>query len=176
VGELREVRRRRERWDATPPIEQRDPVRYLEAFCALARSHGYAVMVTPHPNLVSIPGSTCEWRPGETRESAYLRSGIVEASAANADVYEVQAQTLQRDPVRYREFVLQTAALARKANPDAVVLSGLSTHPGYAASPRMLLDAWGGVREVVDGHYLSLARRRLPDVAASFLSRTVVFG
>jgi hypothetical protein len=26
---------------------------------------------------------------------------------------------------------------------------------------------------VVDGHYLSLARRRLPSVAASFLSMTV---
>jgi hypothetical protein len=165
-----------ESWDATPPDERRDPVTYIEAFCRLARSHRYSVMVTPHPNLVSTPGGACEQRPGETREAAYLRSGIVEVSAANADVYEVQAQRLQGDPAAYREFVVQTAALARKVNPSLQVLSGLSTHPGYAASSEMLFDAWDAVRDVVGGHYLSLARRRFPAVAASFLSRMVGAG
>jgi hypothetical protein len=37
----------------------------------------------------------------------------------------------------------------------------------------MLRDACECVRDVVDGHYLSLARRRLPSVAARFLSMTV---
>ena len=32
------------------------------------------------------------------------------------------------------------------------------------------MDAWTSVRDIVDGHYLSLARLRLPAVAASFLS------
>jgi hypothetical protein len=160
-----------ESWDKTPPAEQRDPVPYLEAFGALARSHGYSVIVTPHPNLVTVPGAACAPEPGETRESAYLRSGIVEASARNADAYEVQAQKLQRDPSAYRAFVAETAALARRANPAVQVLSGLSTHPGYPATPEMLFDAWASVRDVVDGHYLSLARQRLTQVAASFLAR-----
>ena len=160
-------------WDATPLPERLDPLTHIAAFGALARSHGYAVMVTPHPNLVSVEGSAHAPRTGETREAAYLRSGLVEASAAIADVVETQAQNHQRDPGAYRAFVLDTARLARSVNPDVAVLSGLSTHPGYPATADMLREAWECVRDVVDGHYLSLARRRLPSVAASFLSMTL---
>jgi hypothetical protein len=161
-----------EGWDATPLPEKLDPVTHIAAFGALARSRGYSVIVTPHPNLVSVPGSVHAPDAGETREAAYLRSGIVEAAAANADVYETQSQNHQRDPGTYRAFVVDTARLARGVNGDVQILSGLSTHPGYPATPEMLRDAWESVRDVVDGHYLSLARRRLPSVAASFLSMT----
>jgi hypothetical protein len=162
-----------ESWDATPLEERLDPRGSIERFCSLARSHGYVVLVTPHPNLVSVPGSPRAPRAGETRESAYLRSGIVEVSAANADVVETQAQTLQRDPAAYCAFVADSARLARDVRPDVQVLSGLSTYPGYPATTEMLTDAWASVRDVVNGHYLSLARLRLVDVAASFLSATV---
>jgi hypothetical protein len=162
-----------ESWDATPLPERLDPTRSIESFCALARANGYSVVVTPHPNLVCVPGSPHEPLPGETRESAYLRSGIIEASVANADVYETQAQRLQRDPAAYRAFVRDTVLRARGVNREVHVISGLSTHPGYAATPGMLRDAWACVRDLVDGHYLSLAKLRLPEVAASFLSRTV---
>lgn len=120
-----------------------------------------------------MPASPHAPRAGETRESAYLRSGIVEVSAAGADAVETQAQTLQRDPAAYRAFVAATAGLAREVDPDVRMLAGLSTHPGYPATPRMLLDAWASVRDVVDGHYLSLARLRLIEVAASFLAATL---
>lgn len=162
-----------ESWDKTPLPEKLDPVPHIAAFGALARSRGYSVIVTPHPNLVSVPGSVYAPRPGETRESAYLRSGIVEVSAANADVVETQSQNHQRDPGTYRAFVLDTARLARGVNGDVQILSGLSTHPGYPATAEMLRDAWESVRDVVDGHYFSLARRRLPSVAATFLSMTI---
>ena len=162
-----------EHWDATPAEERLDPRRSIEAFCTLARTRGYTVVVTPHPNLVSVPGSAHAPRSGETRESAYLRSGIVEISAAGADAVETQAQTLQRDPAAYRAFVSETARLARDIDPDVQVLSGLSTHPGYPATEQMLLDAWASVRDVVDGHYLSLARLRLAEVATSFLAATL---
>lgn len=170
--EVRVVMYDPENWDATPLPERQNPVSAIEAFCALARSRGYSVLITPHPNLVSVHGSICEIRSGETRESAYLRSGIIEVSAGNADAYETQAQTLQRDPAAYRSFVLDTARRARNVNGSVCVLSGLSTHPGYAATAEMLHDAWESVRDVVDGHYLSLSRKRLPSVAASFLSMT----
>lgn len=159
-----------ENWGATPLAEKRDPVPSIEAFCTLARSVGYSVIITPHPNLVEVPGSVCAPKRGETREAAYVRSGIVEASAAKADAYETQAQKFQRDPASYRSFVLDTAKRARHVNPNVRVLSGLSTHPGYPATTEMLLEAWESVRDVVDGHYLSLARLRLPGVACAFLS------
>ena len=47
--------------------------------------------------------------------------------------------------------VSATAARARDANPSVLVLSGLSTSPGFPATPEMLLDAWGSVADVVDG-------------------------
>ena len=97
----------------------------------------------------------------------------MEISAAGADAVETQAQTLQRDPAAYRAFVGETARLARDVDPDVQVLSGLSTHPGYPATEQMLLDAWASVRDVVDGHYLSLARLRLAEVATSFLAATL---
>lgn len=160
-----------EAWDKTPLHERLDPVRYIEEFCALASTNGFSVAVTPHPNLVCVPGSRHAQEPGESREDAYLRSGIVDVCAAGADVYETQAQRLQNEPDVYRAFVLETALLARSVNTNVRVLSGLSTHPGYPANAEMLGTAWSSVRDVVDGHYLSLAKRRLVDVAASFLSR-----
>jgi hypothetical protein len=159
-----------EAWAKTPLEERLEPVRYIEAFCRLARQNGYAVAVTPHPNLVSVPRSRHTARNGESREDAYMRSEIVEVSAANADLYETQAQRLQHEPAAYRAFVAETAELARSVNGDVRVLSGLSTHPGYPATVEMLEAAWWSVRDVVDGHYLSLAKLRLVEVAASFLS------
>ncbi|HEU4864948.1 MAG TPA: hypothetical protein VFT76_01765 [Actinomycetota bacterium] len=60
--------------------------------------------------------------------------------------------------------------MAHEVNHGVEVISGLSTHPGYPATVEMLMDAWRSVRDVVDGHYLSLARGRLTEVAARFLS------
>jgi hypothetical protein len=89
-------------------------------------------------------------------------------SAANADAVETQPQKMQRDPPAYRAFVEATARLARGVKPDVQVMSGLSTHPGYPATTEMLRGAWASVRDVVDGHYLSLGRHlRHPDVAAA---------
>jgi hypothetical protein len=160
-----------EGWERTPLEERLDPIGSIRAFGALARSKGYTVIVTPHANLVEVPGSPHTPRRDETREDAYLRSGIVEAAAASADVVETQAQKMQRDPEAYRAFVGDTVRLARRVNADVEVLSGLSTHPGYAATVDMLTDALESVRDIVDGHYLSLAKLRRVDVATKFLSQ-----
>jgi hypothetical protein len=161
-----------EAWDATPLPEQQDPVHYIEKFVQLAHLHGYFAIVTPHPGLVSVKAAACEQRDGETQEAAYVRCRIAEGAARYADAYETQAQILERNPGAYRAFVLATALQARKANPDVVVLSGLSTAPGYPAPSLVLYSAWNSVRDIVDGHYLSLAgpdRTTARASAASFL-------
>ena len=168
-GEVRVAMYDPEGWERTPMDERLDPIGSIEQFAALARSNGYEVMITPHANLVSVPGSPHAPRGDETREDAYLRSGIVEAAAANAAAVETQAQRMQNDPDAYRAFVARTARRARSANPDVQILSGLSTHPGYPATAEMLTEARRSVRDVVDGHYLSLAKLRLVEVAADFL-------
>jgi hypothetical protein len=78
LGDLQVAMYDPEHWGATPPDEQLDPYASIEIFGTLARSKGYTVLITPHPNLVSVPGSPLLPKNGETRESAYLRSGIVE--------------------------------------------------------------------------------------------------
>lgn len=170
--EVRAVMYDPEGWAATPIEERRDPVTHVHRFVSLAHDRGYFAIVTPHPNLVELPEASFARAATETREDAYLRSGIAEEAARHADAFEIQAQRLQNDPGAYRDFVSRTAAQARAANPGVVVLSGLSTHPGYAATPQMLYAAWTSVNDVVDGHYLSLAKGRLPRVAAGFLRMT----
>ncbi len=158
-----------ERWDATPLVEQRHPAIYMHRFVVLAQEKGYFAMVTPNPGLVEVPGGDCVRAPGETEEAAYLRCGIAAMAARGADAVETQAQSLERDPQAYRAFVLATAQQARAVNPDVILLSGLSTSPGYPATPSMLYDAAKSVQGIVDGFYLSLAHGRYADRAASFL-------
>jgi hypothetical protein len=158
-----------ERWRHTPAEEQRDPLGAMARFGEVARGHGYVCVITPHPGLLSVEGSALARRADETEEAAYERSGITEAAARAADIVETQAQRLQNRPDAYRELVSATAARARGANPSVLVLSGLSTSPGFPATPQMLLDAWASVRDVADGHYISLAKGRYPEVMAAFL-------
>jgi len=171
--EVRAVMYDPEGWEATPIEERRDPIAHIRTFSRLGRASGYWVIVTPHPGLVEVPGGILAREADESREAAYLRSGITFEAASSADACEIQAQRFQRDPAKYREVVSQAAEQARAGNPDVVVLSGLSTHPGYRATSDMLLNAWESVRDIVDGHYLSLARLRHPQAAARFLRAVV---
>ena len=163
-----------ERWNATPLEEQQHPVDFIRRFAALARSHGYLVMITPHPKLVAVEGGGCVQGPDESVWDAYVRCDIAGQTAAVADIVETQAQVLQRTPVAYRRFVAATARQARSANPDVTFISGLSTSPGYRATPEMLLRAARSVDGIVDGFYFSLARGRFPHVAVEFLRRLAV--
>jgi hypothetical protein len=140
-ADLRDAMYDPEKWDATPVNEQRHPVTYARKFSLLARAHGYEVVVTPHPNLVDVKGAACGSEPGESEEHGYVRCGIAARIAPYADVYETKAQALEDRPTEYRAFVEATAAQARTANPNVVVLSGLSTAPGYPATARMLYTA-----------------------------------
>jgi hypothetical protein len=162
-----------EAWEATPPPEKQDPVAAIRTFCELARERmrDSFVIITPHPKLVVVPGAKRRKHFWESVETAFLRSGITGEAARVADAVEAQSQNLQRDRDAYRAFVQKTAEQARAANPHVVVLSGLSTHPGFPATADMLHAAWQSVRDLVDGHYLSLARGRLPEVAVEFLRK-----
>jgi hypothetical protein len=164
-----------ERWKHTPVEEQRHPVPAIERFVARCRELGLVSMVTPYPRLVTVRGAAFRAREGESEEDAYVRSGIVRA-AATAHVCETQAQRLQDDPDAYRAFVAATAEQARTANPDVVLLSGLSTSPGFAATPDMLFEAFESVRDLVDGHYVSLSKGRHPEVMTAFLRRVLDAG
>lgn len=156
-----------EYWPATPLPQQQHPVPAMRAFSEAARTAGYQVVITPHPNLVAVPGADCAAQEGEAIERAFLRCGLQGQAAALADVVEVQAQFLEEQPDYYAQIVTVAASQARDANPDVVVLSGLSTR--FAATPEIMLNAWAAVNDVVDGHYLALPEGIRPWVATRFL-------
>jgi hypothetical protein len=159
-----------EGWEKTPLDERQDPVTFMHRFAKPARERGFFTIVTPHQGLMEVPGGRHARGTDETKEQAYVRSGLAAEAAKFADMSETQSQRLQQDPAAYRRFVEETALQARAANPTVLFLSGLSTHPGYPATAEMLLAAWESVRDLVDGHYLSLGMRgRNPDEAARFL-------
>jgi hypothetical protein len=139
----------------------------MRAFGTLARTHGYLVVITPHPNLVTASGAGCTQHSGEALEAAFLRCGIEADAARYADVVEVQAQYLETDPIAYRRFVVAAARQARAVNPGVLVLSGLSTN--FTSDPSVLLEAWRSVLGRVDGHYLNVPHGRDPETALAFL-------
>jgi hypothetical protein len=156
-----------ENWPSTPPDERRDPIGAMRAFSTSARAHGYRVVLTPSPSLVTVPAGACAVGPDESIESAYVRCDIAGQAAMLADVVETQAQNLETDPFAYRSFVAATAEQARAANPNVLVVSGLSTN--FTESPVVLYSAWRSVRDLVDGHYLAIPQGIRPEVAVAFL-------
>jgi len=160
-----------EAWDATPVDEQMDPEEAMQRFESLARTHGYVVMITPHPSLVTVAGARCGAEPGEAIDHAFLRCRIEADAARYADVVEVQAQYLEADAEAYHRFVAAAARQARAADPGVLVVSGLSTN--FAPDPSTLYAAWRSVLGTVDGHYLNVPHGRLPETALAFLRLVV---
>lgn len=144
-----------EAWSLTPPAEQRDVATYMMRFSALARAHGWKVVLTPSNDLMNVQVK----RKGETNRQAYVRYRIAESAARHADVLEVQAQALEQTPSAYREYVRQTHAQAVAANPEVVFLSGLTANlQGMPVSGPTMYDAATSVRDVVDGFFLNVPR------------------
>ena len=144
-----------EAWSLTPPAEQRDVVAYMQRFSALARAHGWKVILTPSNDLMNVQVKL----KGETNRQAYVRYRIAEFAARHADVLEVQAQSLEQTPSAYSEYVRQTHAQAVAANPGIVLLSGLTASlRGTPVGGPKLYDAATSVRDVVDGFFLNVPR------------------
>jgi hypothetical protein len=139
----------------------------MRTFGELARDHGFLATITPHPSLVEVPGAVCAAAEGEAMAAAYLRCGIQADAARYADIVEVQGQYLETDVDAYRAFVSQAVQQARHANPNVLVLSGISTN--FTDDADVLYEAWRSVLDVVDGHYLNVPGGIRPRVAVAFL-------
>jgi hypothetical protein len=156
-----------EGWSATPQAERRHPIEYARRFATLARAHGWTTIVTPAPNLASVPGSACRAGPDEQQDHAYIRCNVTGRIAYHADMVEAQAQHLEASSSAYRDFVARTAAQARDANPQVKVIAGLTT--GRSFTPAQMFAAWSSVRNIVDGYYLSISGNERWQTARDFL-------
>jgi hypothetical protein len=166
-GSVRLVMYDPEAWSHTPLREQRDPATWMHRFASLARGAGYRVMITPHPGLVTVPGAVCAERENEGVVAAFLRCRIAAAAGANADVVDLQLQSLEKDPTAYRRAFVAAAEQARGADPDVEVLAHLTT--ALAPDATVLFAAWRSVADVADGVYLGMPGRTRPRVALAFL-------
>ncbi len=144
-----------EDWPQTPRLERLHPVYYYRMAGRAARAHGITLAATPSPNLAQALGKG----RGPVYER-FLQSGMIGQIARSAAIFEVQAQGVERSPARYARFVRLAAAQARKANPEVLVIAGLSTNPGGRKVPSSLLyrDVMAA-RPFVDGFWLNIPAR-----------------
>lgn len=177
LGDLEGVMYDNEAWALTPPEEQRHPARYTKLAAGLAHGRRLLFLAAPAVDLVNVlmPGNGAQNR----RYDAYLSLRLA-AAARYADVFAIQAQSAERDTRLYADFVRRAAAQARRANPEVLVLAGISTNPnGQRVAAKDLLGAIAATRGTVDGYWLNVPRPGMhcpncsefrPDIAIDVLS------
>jgi hypothetical protein len=142
-----------EAWSYTPAAEQRNPVQAATQAAALAHARDLKIIIAPALNLTTVldPGSSAP------RWQTFLNMDLAGPMAKIADIVELQAQSLERDPAAYAAFVRAAAAQARADNRNVTVLAGLSTNPpGAAVNSQQLTDAIVASRPDVDGYWLNI--------------------
>jgi hypothetical protein len=140
-------------WTFTPVTEQLDPVQAATRAATVAHAHGLRLIVAPALNLTTVlqPGSK------EPRWRQFLDLDLAGQLARVANVVELQAQSLERDPVTYAAFVRAAAAQASAASPGISVLAGLSTNPpGAPVDSQHLTAAIQATRSMVAGYWLNI--------------------
>ncbi len=144
-----------EGWSMTPREEQADPASAACRAQTAVHNSGKAFIVTPAINLVRFiaPGSGSN----SGRFAAFEKTQTAARMAKCADIYEIQAQGAEKDPGTFRKFVEAEAQQARAANPNVIVLAGISTNPmGQQVSATDVFKAVDSVRRTVDGFWLNI--------------------
>jgi hypothetical protein len=95
-------------------------------------------------------------QPDETISAAYLRLRLAAVTGAHADVFELQSQGLQDDPVVFASTLAAAAAQVREVNPGAVVFGGVSTnHSGHTVTAAQMTAAVKAAPGDVSGYWLN---------------------
>jgi hypothetical protein len=141
-----------EAWTLTPHEQQVDPAKYEAVNHAFAQAHHLTFLATPATDLVNV----LDPHGVGTAQDRFLKLGIIADAARNADIVDIQAQSLEGSP-KFADFVAKAAAQARAANPKVIVLAGLSTNPsGRAIDAATFADDANAVRADVDGYWLNV--------------------
>jgi hypothetical protein len=160
-----------EKWSATPLEEQQNPATYMRLFADLAHQQGYVAIMTPARDLMGVSGAACGQQTGENYSEAFIRCDIAGGAARYSEVFQIQSQALEADPSQFSAFVWATNDQAIAANPNVVVLAGLSTNAVADVDATMLSNAWSSVRGVVAGHYVTISSTSVPTVVVPFLRK-----
>lgn len=163
-----------EHWAQTPVDEQRDPASFYRQAAAITHRHGLIFIATPAMDLVNTDAKIAD------QAASFLKENIDASAASGADVLDIQAQSLERDPAAYQDFVGKAAAQARSANPKVTVVAGLSTNPpGSPVTPTMLVSDITAVAATTSGFWMNIpdlgpdctdCTRSRPEVAVGALT------
>jgi hypothetical protein len=165
-----------EAWSFTPVQEQQHFALYVQKAANLVHSHHMQLIATPGTDLVRAldPGGQ------GSVYSRVLSLNIMKAAAQAADVVEIQAQGSEASLSTYTSFVQAAAAQAKTANPNVVILAGLSTNPGgQKVTGQQLYAAFQATFGTVSGYWLNIPSNQggycpacgtpQPQVAIAFL-------
>jgi hypothetical protein len=143
-----------EAWPQTPEAEQRRPTFYERRFCALAHNEGLLCYLGPAKDLCNVLPQP----QGDNNAQCYIDLNLAGKAARYADIIDIQAQTIEPAGARaYASFLRKTAAQARAANPDVLVLGNLSPSPGDTKlSPRRLYACAHAALPYVSGFYATV--------------------
>jgi len=139
----------------TPVAERQNPLVYLRAFALAARASGYQPILIPGRDLVRQPGAACGQPPGVTISQAYLNCGLP-GTATNALIYVIQSAPVETNLPALRQLVQQSAAQARHANPNVIVVATLAAAPnGVPVTSSALTAAARAILPYVQGFELN---------------------
>ncbi|WP_348263456.1 hypothetical protein P8935_02615 [Telmatobacter sp. DSM 110680] len=137
-----------EKWQFTPEEEQRNPGEYACKIADLVHAQHRLLIVAPAADLVG---------GGPDRFDRFLRAKIAGSVAKCADVYEIQAQGAELDARDFASYVRRAAQQARRANPNIILLAGISTNPtGRSVTAKELFACVQAISDVVSGYWLNI--------------------
>jgi hypothetical protein len=113
--------------DGSPPRDLRNPIASVKLASEIVRRYGMEFMVAPSHELTNLYGAQF---------------------AKYADVYDIQAQSLQSKPNEYKKFVEQVVNELRSSNPRISIIAQVSTDRGSLDSMKNCISF---VAELVDG-------------------------
>lgn len=137
-----------EKWQFTPEEEQRNPGYYACKIAGIVHAQHRLLIVAPAADLVG---------GGPNRFDRFLQAKIAASMAKCADVYEIQAQGAELDVHDFASYVRKAAEQAREANPNIIVLAGISTNPtGKNVTAKELYACVQAVSNTVSGYWLNI--------------------
>jgi len=142
----------------TPAAERKDPIPAMKGFARVAGAGGYQPILVPGRDLMLVSGAMCAKQPRHTISQSYLRCGLPEA-AAYAPIYVIQSAAVETNLTALVQLVQESAAQARKANPNVVVFATLSVSPNGAFVPyAAVVRAAKAIRPYVQGFEMNNIR------------------
>ena len=140
-----------ENWSFTPLHEQLNTTYYTMLSYRIAKPHGLVLISTPALDLAKAYGYR------SNLSGVFERLGIAYNSSMYSQIYELQAQSLERNTSTFASFSHDEYLQAKSANPDIKFFIGISTNPNSEnITGEELYAAINSTENFSDGYWLNV--------------------